>query len=120
MPKFTTVSQVTELPAFKRCLKITCHWANGWPSQPNPGCLDKLRLAMSHLDIRYARIPIDITRGESRTTHFLRINPNGKVPATQPPEGHFILESNPASWYHAIKDWFKRIEQTENYISITE
>jgi glutathione S-transferase len=61
----------------------------------------KLRLAMSHLGIDYERVPIDITRGESRTEKFLAINPNGRVPVLETPDGRFLPESNAALWYLA-------------------
>lgn len=61
----------------------------------------KLRLAMALLDIDYERIPVDILRGESRTEEFLKINPNGRVPVLQTPEGVNLPESNAALWYLA-------------------
>ncbi|MGB5354062.1 MAG: glutathione S-transferase family protein [Woeseia sp.] len=59
----------------------------------------KLRLAMAHLGIEFERIPIDITRGESRTEAFLKINPNGRIPVLVTPDGVNLPESNAALWY---------------------
>ncbi|PZD71813.1 Disulfide-bond oxidoreductase YfcG [Acaryochloris thomasi RCC1774] len=68
---------------------------------PSSGNCYKLRLAMSQLNVDYERIPIDVTRGESRTEAFLRINPNGRVPVLQVSEGVSLPESNAALWYLA-------------------
>lgn len=59
----------------------------------------KLRLAMSHLEIDYERVTVDITRGESRTEAFLKINPNGRIPVLQTPDGDYLPESNAALWF---------------------
>ena len=59
----------------------------------------KLRLAMSFLEVEFERIAIDITQGESRTDKFLSINPNGRVPVLETPEGSYLPESNAALWY---------------------
>lgn len=61
----------------------------------------KLRLAMAILGVAYERIQKDITRGETRTQEFLSINPNGKIPVLQTPDGDYIPESNAALWYLA-------------------
>lgn len=68
---------------------------------PSSGNCYKLRLAMSQLGIPYNRVTIDITKGESRTEAFLKINPNGRIPVLQLPEGDYIPESNAALWYLA-------------------
>ncbi|NRB40316.1 MAG: glutathione S-transferase family protein [Pseudomonadales bacterium] len=59
----------------------------------------KLRLAMSYLEIDFERIEIDITKGESRTSEFLKINSNGRVPVLETPERKYLPESNAALWY---------------------
>ena len=61
----------------------------------------KIRLAMSHLGFDYERIAVDITKGESRTEAFLKINANGRVPVLQTGDGHYLPESNAALWYLA-------------------
>ncbi|MBA56876.1 MAG: glutathione S-transferase [Pseudomonadales bacterium] len=61
----------------------------------------KIRLAMSLLGFDYERIAVDITKGESRTEAFLKINANGRVPVLQTGDGHCLPESNAALWYLA-------------------
>jgi len=39
-------------------------------------------------------IEIDILKGESRTAKFLALNPNGRVPVLQLPDGRLLAESN--------------------------
>lgn len=62
----------------------------------------KLRLTMSLLGIEYSRKQIDITKGESRTPEFLKINPNGRVPVLETPDHRYLPESNAALWYLAM------------------
>lgn len=59
----------------------------------------KLRLAMSMLEIDFERIEIDITKGESRTAEFLKINSNGRVPVLETRDKEYLPESNAALWY---------------------
>jgi glutathione S-transferase len=40
----------------------------------------KIRLLLTQLNIPFARIEIDILKGESRTPDFLIKNPNGRIP----------------------------------------
>jgi glutathione S-transferase len=40
----------------------------------------KVRLVLKQLGIPYRLVPMDITRGETRTAEFLRKNPNGRIP----------------------------------------
>ena len=61
----------------------------------------KLRLAMSQLGIEYQRLSVDILQGQTRTADFLRVNPTGKVPLLETPDGRFLPESNAALWYLA-------------------
>src|SRR5690606_24676676 len=61
----------------------------------------KIRLAISFLGVSYERISIDITKGESRTDQFLKINPNGRVPVLEIEHGSYLPESNAALWYLA-------------------
>lgn len=68
---------------------------------PSSGNCYKLRLAMAQLDIAYNRVTIDITKDESRTDEFLKINANGRIPVLQLPEGEYMPESNAALWYLA-------------------
>jgi glutathione S-transferase len=39
-------------------------------------------------------VEVDILRGESRTPDFLTLNPNGRVPLLQLPDGRLLAESN--------------------------
>ena len=59
----------------------------------------KLRLAMAQLGISFRRIEKDITRGETRATDFLAINPNGRIPVLVTPDNKVLPESNAALWY---------------------
>lgn len=61
----------------------------------------KIRLAMSALELVYERIAIDITKGESRTDEFLKMNPNGRIPLLEIENGTYLPESNAALWYLA-------------------
>ena len=59
----------------------------------------KLRLAMAQLGTSFRRIEKDITRGETRATDFLAINPNGRIPVLVTPDNKVLPESNAALWY---------------------
>jgi glutathione S-transferase len=54
----------------------------------------KIKLLMELLRIPYEWIAVDILAGEARTEAFLAMNPNGKTPVIQLPEGQFLAESN--------------------------
>lgn len=76
----------------------------------------KIRLAMSFLELAYERISIDITKGESRTDEFLKINPNGRVPVLETEDGSYLSESNAALWYLASSSSLlpsSRLEQAQ-------
>ncbi len=60
----------------------------------------KIRLLMAQLGIGFESVPIDILNKESRTTEFLAINPNGRVPVLQI-DDKYLPESNAALWYLA-------------------
>ena len=66
---------------------------------PTSGNCYKIRLAMAYLGLAYERVAIDITKGESRTEAFLRINSNGRVPVLETEAGQYLPESNAALWY---------------------
>lgn len=61
----------------------------------------KVRLLLSHLQIEYDLVPVDILKGESRTTEFLRRNPNGRIPVLELDDGTFLAESNAILFYLA-------------------
>jgi glutathione S-transferase len=54
----------------------------------------KVRLLLTQLGQRYERIDYDIDRGETRTTAFLRMNPNGRIPVLELEDGRFLAESD--------------------------
>src|SRR5436309_16088657 len=53
----------------------------------------KVRLVLAHLGIPCEIIEVDILKGESRTTEFLKINPNGRTPVLDD-NGFVLAESN--------------------------
>jgi glutathione S-transferase len=53
----------------------------------------KVRLLLSQLGIPCEFIEVDILKGESRTTEFLKINPNGRTPVLDD-NGFILAESN--------------------------
>ena len=54
----------------------------------------KVRLLLAHLGIPCEIIEVDILKGESRTTEFLKINPNGRTPVLD--DNGFILAASNA------------------------
>ena len=62
----------------------------------------KVRLLLAHLGIKYERIEVDSNAGDTQTPEFLKINPNGKVPAMV--DGDFkLFESMAINLYLAAK-----------------
>lgn len=61
----------------------------------------KVRLLLAHLGQRFRRIEYDVTKGETRTEAFLKINPNGRIPALQFDDGRILAESNAILFYLA-------------------
>jgi glutathione S-transferase len=61
----------------------------------------KARLVLTQLDIPFERVPIDIRKGETRTTAFLKKNPNGRIPLLELEDGTYLAESNAIIWYLA-------------------
>ena len=70
-------------------------------SMQGSGNCYKLRLVMAQLGIPFQIEDIDILKGESRTSEFLQINPNGRVPTLVLDDGRPLPESNAAMWYLA-------------------
>jgi glutathione S-transferase len=62
----------------------------------------KVRLLLTHLDIAFERIEMNVDDGSTRKPEFLEINPNGKVPALQFPDGRVLFESNAILFYLAL------------------
>jgi len=61
----------------------------------------KVKLALEQLALPYRWVEIDSTRGGTRTTEFLSMNPNGKVPTLALEDGSFLPESNAILCYLA-------------------
>ncbi|HEX4181781.1 MAG TPA: glutathione S-transferase family protein [Caulobacteraceae bacterium] len=56
-------------------------------------CL-KVKWTLEYLGIPYRWIETDILKGESRTEHFLQLNPAGQVPMVILPDGRPLAQSN--------------------------
>lgn len=63
----------------------------------------KVRLCCAQLGITLARRPVNILAGESRTAEFLALNPNGRIPLLQLPDGRLLAESNAMLGYLAAQ-----------------
>lgn len=59
----------------------------------------KVRLLLTQLGIAFERIEINILKGESRTSEFLKKNANGRIPVLQLESGEFLAESNAILFY---------------------
>jgi glutathione S-transferase len=56
-------------------------------------CL-KVKYTADHLGLNYTWVPVDITKNESRTPDYLRLNPQGQVPALELDDGRSLGQSN--------------------------
>jgi glutathione S-transferase len=54
----------------------------------------KVRLLLHLLDVPFERVELDILQGATRTPEFLRVNPNGRIPAVVLDDGRVLFESN--------------------------
>ena len=54
----------------------------------------KIKLACAVLGIDYDWHEVDILEGETRTDAFLDMNPNGRIPLLELPDGRHLAESN--------------------------
>jgi len=61
----------------------------------------KVRLFLRQLGIPFARVEVDVMKGETRTPEFLRRNPNGRVPVLELESGAHLPESNAILYYLA-------------------
>ncbi|MBL6953023.1 MAG: glutathione S-transferase family protein [Alphaproteobacteria bacterium] len=61
----------------------------------------KVRLLLSHLERPFTRIDYDVTKGETRTPEFLTLNPDGRIPLLQFPDGRCLAQSNAIMFYLA-------------------
>ena len=56
-------------------------------------CL-KVRYVADLLGLAYAWVPVDVTKGETRTPGFLAMNPMGQVPVVELDDGRHLAQSN--------------------------
>ncbi|MBT3534064.1 MAG: glutathione S-transferase family protein, partial [Rhodospirillaceae bacterium] len=61
----------------------------------------KVRLLLTHLELPFRRIEYDVTKGETRTPEFLALNPDGRIPLLQFPDGRVLGQSNAILFYLA-------------------
>jgi glutathione S-transferase len=61
----------------------------------------KIKLLCSELGIDYDWLELDILSGATRTADFLEMNPNGKIPLLELPDGRHLAESNAILCYLA-------------------
>jgi glutathione S-transferase len=61
----------------------------------------KVRLVAHHVGVALDLHDIDVMGGGTRTPEFLKINPNGRVPALALDDGRVLAESNAILWYLA-------------------
>jgi GST-like protein len=66
---------------------------------PNP---NKVALFLEESGLAFELVPVDTRKGEQFKPEFLRVNPNGKVPAIDD-EGIFVFDSNAILLYLAEK-----------------
>jgi glutathione S-transferase len=56
-------------------------------------CL-KVKWTARHLGVDFRWVEIDVTRGDTRTEEFQRLNPSGQVPSVILPDGRALAQSN--------------------------
>ncbi len=61
----------------------------------------KVRLLLHQLGVEFELIEMDNLEGETRTPEFLELNPNGRIPLAQLPDGTCLAESNAMLFYFA-------------------
>ena len=61
----------------------------------------KCRLVLAHLGIPFKLVERDILKGETRTSEFLKRNPNGRIPTLELEDGSHLFESGAIIWYLA-------------------
>jgi glutathione S-transferase len=61
----------------------------------------KCRLVLAHLGLPFKLIERDILKGETRTSEFLKRNPNGRIPTLEIEDGSHLFESGAIIWYLA-------------------
>lgn len=60
----------------------------------NSGNCLKVKYAADFLGLRYAWVPVDITKGEAKTPAFLAMNDMGQVPVVEFDDGRFLAQSS--------------------------
>jgi len=65
------------------------------------GNCQKVRLLADYLGLRYAWVPVDITKGQTRTADYLAKFPQGQVPAIAFDDGRCLAQSNAIMRYLA-------------------
>jgi glutathione S-transferase len=60
----------------------------------NSGNCLKVKYTADYLGLDYTWVPVDITKGETRTPEFLAAFPLGRIPAVGFPDGSRLAESN--------------------------
>lgn len=68
---------------------------------PFSGNCYKVALLLDLLGERYEWRVVDLAKGETRAPAFLAMNPNGKVPVLELPDGRYLAESNAILCYLA-------------------
>jgi glutathione S-transferase len=61
----------------------------------------KCRLVLAHLGVPFKLVERDILKGETRTSEFLKRNPNGRIPTLELEDGSHLFESGAIVWYLA-------------------
>ena len=61
----------------------------------------KVRLLLHRLGLAFELVEVDIEKGETRTSAYLKKNPNGKIPLLELPDGTLLAESNAILFYLA-------------------
>jgi len=61
----------------------------------------KIQLLCAQLNIQYRWQEVDILAGDTRTSEFLAMNANGKIPLLALPDGRYLPESNAIICYLA-------------------
>ena len=56
-------------------------------------CL-KVKYTADFLGLRYAWVPVDVVKGDTRAPAFLRLNPQGQVPVVEFEDGRCLAQSN--------------------------
>lgn len=60
----------------------------------NSGNCYKVKLLATQLGVPFEWVNVDILQQETRSAGFLRMNPNGKIPLLEMPDGRYLSESN--------------------------